>query len=190
MGNLTDSNGSPVVSFSDFRVINNSEVQVIDPVVCQPHPDVLNSDRLKDLRGLGRAIYAQLSSDPIIKEAICEAIFPLASPQVGQFYPCIVYACSAMVPDYTMDGPSGLVTQTVTVTALAKDYGTMDELAGAVFNCLDFGDGDWGGIIVQGCFYRGETEQIEALQAVGVESDVYERSMVFEVFYNQPSLVQ
>lgn len=132
---------------------------------------------------IGKAIYDRLTTETNVAALVGTRVYPeLASDQ--QTYPVIVYDVEDdNREDSRTLGGTSLEQFMVRIVVIARNYPDVNALAKKVKDALDDQAGTWGGIVVQGAFLEGESE--ECITIVDAQEERYSmKELEFLVWAN------
>jgi len=126
---------------------------------------------------LGDAIYAILSGNTAVSDAVNGNIFPDEAPRTVGNIAYIVFKRISGVEDFTMDGSSNLCQSRVQIDCVAPDYPTAKSIYAAVFAALQGYKDTIGGVTIKSCFESGKRTFVdpsptdETLRSFGRSAD-------------------
>jgi hypothetical protein len=106
------------------------------------------------------ALVAYLLDDASLSALVADRITWTIRPQ-GSTLPAVVLTGVDALPDYTMSGPSGLVSSRLQVDCWAMTYAGGKQIARAVEAALSGIDVVRGGVALRGGFKQGERDSFE-----------------------------
>jgi hypothetical protein len=129
---------------------------------------------------IGSAIYQLLSTDTAIIAIVGDRVYPHTSSARSSL-PQVVFKVNDGDQEVTLDGPSDLATQQVSVACISQNYDTTDTLGDLVKAALGNEADNWGGTTILNVIVTGGS--IEDVSVDDDDTTYYVRSFDCDIAY-------
>lgn len=127
---------------------------------------------------MNEALTSHLLAFAALSALVGSRVYPVRRPQ-GDPLPAVVIHTIDGLPDYTSQGPSGLLSSRIQFDCWGKTYASAKSVARAVAQRLSGFKGTVSGVVFQGGFLEGERDSYE--EGTG-KSDLFRVSLDFIIW--------